>query len=121
MLPLVFALLGLIGIGLGIFLGRRLKARREVKPALAGVARASWIVGVALGIASVVFARFISYPVISGTGRSGRVYGWPFVVRILDDLGRDGCGRHADHAARRTTIGFGSAIATASAKRSLRW
>lgn len=33
----------------------------------------------------------------------------------------DGCGRDADHAARRTTIGFGSAIATASAKRSLRW
>lgn len=30
-----------------------------------------------------------------------------------------GSGRHPDHAARRTTCGFGSAIATASTKRLL--
>jgi hypothetical protein len=89
-LILVFASVGLLGIGLGIWAWRYVShsARRLNQSHWLWIRLAALIVGLPLGVASVSFDTVFGYPISTHRG-PGRIARWPFIEAFFDSDGND--------------------------------
>ena len=91
MLLLLHTLGGIAGLVSGVLAVRYVNRKCSETPRVtAGAIRlVAWIVGVALGAASFIFAGEVGYGIATPEGGLGRVVGIPFFVAFFDAEGND--------------------------------